>query len=397
MKHSVHLLALMTLTLTACGGGGGGGGGGTFTPPPSAAVVAARAPDYSSGAISLVDAAAPFSAQNNLPPNNTADIFVRSGGDHYFVIQRFRSDKIQRFSVADPTTPEFTYSTQDMGDTTDSNPSDLVILSPTKAYLLRYGSGKLWIVNPSATNESDFKIGEINLAAYDSDGVPEMTAGLIKDGLLYVLMQRLDNFVANRDGFLAVIDTVTDTEIDTDDKPDNLKGLRLPTRNPSGLVANPGNDDLIILAVGSYDSSFNPVYDGGILRVDTVALTVQKLVDDGTAASAPYGQFTDLAVTDLHRAYFIGSEGFFGNQNLYRFDPTSTAAPTQVAVAQGIRLSTLAYDGNGHLWLGRSEDAAPGLTVLDVDVASETVVHALIDTVQTPINIDFVSAPAAAP
>ncbi|MGQ0502153.1 MAG: hypothetical protein ACT4P0_06025 [Panacagrimonas sp.] len=393
MKQTVPLLALMSLTLAACGGGGGGGGGGVSTPPATAAVVAARAPDFSSGAVSLVDLTAPFAAQNNLPPNDTSDIFVRSGGDHYFVVQRFGSDKILRFSVADPDTPEYTYSTQDAGDSADSNPSDLVILSPTKAYLLRYGSGKLWIVNPSATREQDFKTGEIDLSAYDSDGVPEMTAGLIKDGLLYVLMQRLDNFAANRDGFLAVIDTVTDQEIDTDDKIGNLDGLRLPVRNPSSLVANPANDDLLVLAVGGYDSSFNPVYDGGILRVDTVALTVQKLVDDGTVGAAPYGQFTDLAVTDLHRAYFIGSEGFFGAQDLYRFDPTSTAAPQPVAAAQGIKMGALAYDGEGRLWIGRTETAAPGLTVLDVSVASEAVVEDLIDTVQTPINIDFVTAP----
>ncbi|MGQ0699159.1 MAG: hypothetical protein ACT4PZ_13055 [Panacagrimonas sp.] len=388
MKHSVHLLALLSLTLAACGGGGGGG---SSAAPATAAVVATRAPDFSSGAVSLVDVATPFTAQNNLPPNDSSDIFVRSGGDHYFVVQRFGTNKVQRFSAADPNSAVYSYSTQDAGDSAQSNPSDLIILSPTKAYLLRYGSDVLWIVNPSAATEAQFKLGEIDLSQYDDDGVPEMTAGIVKNGLLYVLMQRLENFSATRNGYVAVIDTGSDEEIQTG--ADALLGIELPLRNPGSIVSNPGNDDVVVLAGGGFDSNFDPVFDGGIVRIDTGDFSTSLLVDDGSGSTTPFGQLQDLVIVGANRGYFIGSEGFFGNQNLFRFDPTSTAAPVPVAVAQDIKLGALAFQGDGRLWLGRNEVADPGLTVLDVSATPETVVEDLIDTVLTPINIDFLTSP----
>ncbi len=46
------------------------------------------------------------------------------------------------------------------------DPYALVSLSETKAYLLRYGSDKVWVVNPQAENSEDFKIGELDLSGY---------------------------------------------------------------------------------------------------------------------------------------------------------------------------------------------------------------------------------------
>ncbi|WP_420467242.1 hypothetical protein [Panacagrimonas sp.] len=402
MRLSVYRLTLpaLSLILTACGGGGGGGNFGA-EPPATAAVVATRAPDFSSGAVSLVDFEAPFEAQNNLPPNGSSDILVRSGGDHYFVIERFNANRVQRFAVSDPSTPVYQnggYSTQDADDTTQSNPADLVILSPTKAYLLRYGSDVLWIVNPSATTEAAFKIGEIDLSHYDTaDNVPEMTAGLIQDGLLYVLLQRLENFSAVKSGYVAVIDTINDEEIDTDSVSGNLPGIELPVRNPSGIAANPGNDDLIVLAAGGGefvppDFDFVSAFDGGIVRIDTGAFSSELLVDDGSPGAAPFGQLTELAVVAADRAYFYGTEDF-ASETLFRFDPTSSAAPVAVSVAQDVRLSALSADAQGRLWLGRAELETPGLTVLGFADGTETVIEDRIDTVLTPINIDFVSAP----
>lgn len=385
---------LLPLALTACGGSGS-----SFGPDPAplatAAVVATRAPDFGSGAISLVEAQTPFTARNNLPPSETSDILVRSGGDHYFVIQRFGTDRILRFADDDPNTPVYSYSTQDPDDTESSNPADLLILSPTKAYLLRYGSDALWIVNPSAASEAEFKIGEIDLSAYDPDGIPEMTAGVIKQGILYVLMQRLENFFPTRNGYVAIIDTATDQQIDTGvANPDDLPGIELPLRNPGQVLSNPGNDDLVILSGGGVDPvTFDPLFNGGILRFHTVSYDTDLLVDDGEADSPPFGQFTDLAITATDRAYFVGSQGFFGTQTLFRFDPTGNAAPVPVGVAQDIGIGTLAADSQRRLWLGRTETATPGLTVLDASGQTETVIEDLIDTVLTPINIDFLSSP----
>ncbi|MFT6905415.1 MAG: hypothetical protein ACJAS1_002071, partial [Oleiphilaceae bacterium] len=76
-----------------------------------------------------------------------------------------------------------------------SNPYEMHFVSDSKAYILRYGSPSIWIVDPSvsAADEENFKIGEISLSAYDEDRIPEMVAGLISGNKLYVVMQAMDS------------------------------------------------------------------------------------------------------------------------------------------------------------------------------------------------------------
>ena len=397
MNMKPYLLALPSLLLAACGGGGG-----SDDPEfADAAVVAVRASNYSSGAVSLVQTESPFTAQNNLTPNDSSDLAVRSDGDHYFLIEKYGSNRISRFEAGN-TTPIYTYATQSAEETNariQSNPYDIVVASATKAYLLRYGSSKIWIVNPTAANEASFKTGEIDLAAYDSDGVPEIAAGLIKDGKLYVAMQRLQFFSATQDSYVAVIDTATNTEIQAAAAGSELKGIRLPIRNVGSLVAVPGSSAILAIGVGAttYNEDYTvstPAYDGGIASINSSSYAATLLVDDGDATTHPYGQFGDLAVVASDRAYFIGSTGFAANQTLYRFNPSS-ASPTPVAVSGygPLELGSLAVDPNGNLWVSRTGATAPGLSVLGFSGGTETTIKALIDTVLTPINIDFVTVP----
>ena len=381
MKLKPCLLLLPTLLLAACGGGGHGHD--NDTPTANIAVVAARAGDYSSGAVSLVERTAPFTAHNNLNAT-VSDIAVRADGDHFFMLRKFGSNQISRYETATPTTATYTYSTND-DDGLDSNPYDIVVASPSKAYLLRYGSGKLWIVDPSASDEADFKTGEIDLSAYDADGVPEMSAGLIRDGKLYVALQRLQNFAATQNGHVVVIDIASDA-VEQD--------IELPVRDPVRLLALPDSDDLLVVADGGYDGAFGTQYDGGIVRLDPIAGSATLQIDDGDAETHLYGTFVDAVIADGHRAYLIGSNGFGDTANsLYRFDPASDAAPLAVDGFTDGDFGSLAVDPDGQLWIARTSAAAPGLTVLGFDGDSETVDSALIDTVLAPINVDFGYAP----
>ncbi len=402
MTFKPYLLALPALLLAACGSSGGGDDdddGGSPEPQfADAAVVATRAPDYTSGAVSLALAQAPYTAQNNLTPTDTSDIAVRADGDHYFLIQRFGSNLISRYAAGN-TTALYTYSTQSPEDTAggvDSNPYDIIVASDTKAYLLRYGSSKIWIVNPTATSEAAFKTGEIDLAAYDADGVPEIASAVIKDGKLFVLMQRLEFYSATQPGYVAVIDVATDQEITAVTRESGLKGIELPLRNPSKLVAVPGESEILVVAAGDYGSypSYVPAYDGGIAEIESDDYDVKLRVDDGDATTHPYGQIVDIAVVSDDRAYFIGSAGYGADQTLYRFDPDADA-PVPVAVAGFApqALGTIAVDPSGQLWVSRTGETAPGLSVLGYAGGTETVVQELIDTVLTPINIDFVTVP----
>lgn len=393
MRAKFPLILPAVLLLSACGGNGGDDPVCCDPVVPTVdAVVATRAPDYSSGAVSLVETVAPYTARNNLSPT-TSDIAVRADGDHYFLIERSTGHMIKRFEVGNPNTPTWAYSVLDSGEST-ANPYDIIVASDDKAYVLRYDSGKLWIVNPSAATEAEFKIGEIDLSAYDADGVPEMSAGLIVDGKLYVAMQRLQSYAATQSGFVAVIDTDTDQEITTSQRDDGLKGIELPARDPVKFAPLPSGN-LLVLADGGYNGSFAETYEGGVVLIDTTQYTASLEIDDGDTAEHPHGQFVDFTVTDSGSAYLIGSTGFFGTQTLYRFS-TQMADASLVAV-DGFSdqlLGSVEVDPAGRLWLTRTDDSAPGLTVITIENGVETVTQALIDTELTPMNLDFVEVPA---
>lgn len=393
MKILRTCLLLPAVLLAACDGGSNANNAPLFA---DSAVIATRATDFSSGAVSLIAATAPFTARNSVAASATSDLFVKSGGDHYFVVKRFLTNQVLRYAASNPATPVYTYSTQDATDgTTESNPSDLLIVSDTKAYLLRYGSGKLWIVNPSATTEAAFKIGEIDLSAYDVDGVPEMTAGIVRNGRLYVAMQRLESFAAVKTGYVAVIDIATNSEIDTQPTTDGLKGIELPVRDPVSLAGIPGSNNILVLADGGYGGApdFAQLYEGGIVRIDTAANSATLVFDDGDATTHPFDFFADIATVTSDRAYFIGSTGFGATQTLYRFNPNTTAAPVAVPGFQAVAMGSLAVDPNGKLWVTRTSSTQPGVSILGFTSGAETVDASLIDTVLTPINIDFITVP----
>lgn len=400
-KLLLPLLLPLTLTLAACSDDNDG----PNVEFKDVAVIATRAPDYSSGAISLVDQTT-FDSQNGLAAT-TSDIAVRSGGDHYFLIERFGSNQIKRFDADDPDQSVRTYSTEDANETAQSNPYDIIIAKPDKAYLLRYGSGKLWIVDPSATTEEPFKTGEIDLSAYDADGVPEMSSGLIKDGKLYIAMQRLESFAAVKSGYVAVIDIATDQEITAGAAAAPLKGIELPIRNPSRLVSDPASRKIYVAGDGGYDGSFAALYEGGIVAIDPAnSYETTLLLDDGTPEDAPYGLITDFVAITRSLGYFIGSTGFLDNQTLYRYDLSENGEVVAVEGLQDVGLTNgMGVDAEGQLWVGRTEtppteteEGKPaGLTVLGFASGTETVVAPLIDTVLTPINIDFVTVEETTP
>ena len=361
------------------------------------AVVAAASTDYQSGAISLVQTTTPFTAQNS-EDATISDISVRAGTDHFFIIQRYGTDQISRYEASSPSMPTYTYSTND-SDSVDSNPYDIVELNSTKAYLIRYGAGSVWIVNPSATTEADFKIGEIDLSQYSSSGVPEMSAGLISNGKLYVAMQVLDeNFNATQPGYVAVIDTSTDTEITTGSSSAPLKGILLPTYDPYRLVAVPGSDNIIVAADGGYaegNDGYSHVYNGGIVSINPDNGYATTLVlDDGDSSSHPYGAIVDVSVAAVDRGYFLGNSDVGGSDTLYRFDPTGATAPVAVTGFANLQLSAISvYPLDGNLWVGQPATTAPGLSVLGFANGTETVVEPLIGTVLNPLNIDFMTNP----
>ncbi len=334
------------------------------------AVIATVAADFSSGAHTVIskDDNGDRIALNELLPTGS-DITVAAYGKHFYRIERaFAGNNITKFAASDPQTVIWQYSTND-GSAVLSDPHDMVFVSETKAYVLRYGSNVAWIVNPSATTEAEFKTGELDLSVYDTDGIPEMDSGVIVGDRLYITLQRLVNFEVTQNAYIAIFDVNTDEEIDANIDA-TLNGIPLQIRNPTNIVYESVSNAIFVQGSGSF---FPVQYTGGIEKIDLNSLIGTVIRDDGDANNHPYGLITELAVVSDSILYFVGYEGFTDN-TLYKLDlTTAVITPTSVISLLNSQIAYLTVDAEGLLWVSDSANA----TVRIIDPATDTEVDAL--------------------
>ncbi|QTA85892.1 hypothetical protein [Desulfonema magnum] len=328
------------------------------------AVVVTTASDYTSGAHAVVTVdpvGGPRAAQINLVPTKS-DLSIAAYGNHFYRIGRYQMDHITKFDINAPDTAIWQFSVLSP-DTESANPHDMIFVSEEKAYVLRYGTANAWIINPSATTEDEFKIGELDLSAYDDgDGVPEMHSGTIADGKLFITFQRQDrsggygNWILN-DAWMAVIDTETDTEITTGFGNDTMHGIPLPAKNPQSIRYLEENNTIYVQCAGDL---MDAVYSGGIVSINPATYETSLLIDDGDEDNHPYGNIAGMAVVSPTKGYFVGYAGW-GDNSLYTFDPsTGNVEDLSIEYLNNKNLAgmeTGAYiDKNGMLWVCNATD-----------------------------------------
>ena len=272
-----------------------------------------------------------------------------------------------------------------------SNPYEMHFVSDTKAYILRYGSPSVWIVDPSVTaaDEENFKIGEINLGAYDADGIPNMSAGIMVNDKLYIVMQAMDASFIPGEAYMAVIDTTTDTEIVIGTNP--LKGFRLSVKSPVDIDVE--GDFVYVTGVGRYGSSTrDPEYTGGVEKISLVDFSSSLLVDDGDELSSPYGQISGLTIISATQAYFTAYSAW-QSVSLYGFDlSTGTVNSTPITGYDGVDIRSMEISPEGYLWLGLGSFTNPVIDILD------PLDESLVDSIaldRNPIQIRFNTTTAA--
>lgn len=378
-KRLPLVLLSLTLALTACGGDSSNTAPAEVSAREGVVVVATAASDFSSGAVELVSVADQTSSGSYHP--TISDIGVTTNGTDYYLYERFQADRVNKVNLNNPALFEWTYSAIDGEDGNSSNPYTLVFAQPDKAYLIRYGSDTAWIVDPTATTENDFKIGELDLSAYTPDngvGVPNMSAGTIVDGKLFISLQRLDSsFQPTNTAYVAVFDTTSDTEIDTNQESGDLKGIPLIGKNPMSLTYH---DSLGLLVQNQ--GAFTPDYTGGIDVVDVNSYAVEQRVDD-TAATGLIGS---TVIVDASLGYYL-SYGGWQNITLRAFNPTTgVVEDTAVAGLSAMDLRTLGIGPQGNLWVADATSSKPGLRVIDPASETET---GFVSTSLLPVDLAF--------
>lgn len=220
--------------------------------------------DYQTGYYSSLDLSPPYAHTVNVG-FACADGAVRVHGDRAYIVGRFACDHIQ---VLDATSLAI------LGQWSTgpgTNPQDIEVYSPTKAYISLYERDYILIANPQTGQE----LGRISLASFsDSDGLPEEAEMALVGDRLFVCMQRLDRphgYIAANPSYIAVIDCTTDALVDVDPSTSGVQAIPLTGRNPfSELAFDPVREKLYVAEEGDFGA-----LDGGAEFIDPVALQAE--------------------------------------------------------------------------------------------------------------------------
>lgn len=291
------------------------------------------APDYSSSAITLLQAPNADQLQldeNLLSTTVPADSDIAVHQQSLYRIGRYGFNTLTRYQIGADNSLTLNWQYSVNGNEANANPYRVVFASDEKAYVIRYGANSILIINPSvgANDSEHFILGEIDLSHYVSEqrpfDVPNMADAQVIDGVLYVLLERLEGFAPGEaNSYLVLIDTLSDSEITAYSATAPLPGIELPVKNAASLTYF--DQALYLVGKGHFYAQTDAPYkySGGIVKVDLNDHQATLLLDDGTAQQHPYGNIADLTIVNANQAYFVGSTEY-GNDQLYVFDPASS-------------------------------------------------------------------------
>jgi hypothetical protein len=217
------------------------------------------ATDFATGNVADVAFGAPPAATCNVAPT-CADAVLRHHQGLLYVVERFGCDNIR---VLDPNAGFGVVRQFSVGN--GANPNDIAIVSPTRAFVTRYETAELWIVDPKAGTF----VGSVSLAPFaDADGIPEMNRMAVRNGRVFVTLQRVDRdngFTPTDSSQVVVLDATTNALVDCDPVAPGVQGILLPFQNPTTEIVVDGAGRLVVGCTGAYGA-----LDGGIARIDPV-------------------------------------------------------------------------------------------------------------------------------
>ena len=348
---------------------------------PAFALVQTVAPDYSVFEVATLDAQS---------QQVVGGYYIKNGGDYVlnsyqsdvFHIGRFGTDTIEKYNAVDLDSQVWSYSTQDDQDSNSRNPYAIISASSTKAYLIRYGSDKVWVVNPQAEQAEDFKIGELDLAGYvptnNSSNTPNPSAAAITDGKLFIAMQRMSDAFSPNTAYVAVFDVSTDQELETSaNTDDNVKGIPLVGLNPLINSVTSFDNNVYITTRNSYsgvDLSMSQIE-----VIDTVNYSLDTVLSAQDIEGNTAGFINASVVVSASKGYFVANETFFSPSyfelsTVYQFNPsTGNILEANVAETGTEQISHIALDSADFLWLSVSNPTSPGVDIVDTDNNMKTI------------------------
>lgn len=308
-----------------------------------------------------------------------SDAVVRVVDGRVFVVNREGGDSLQEL---DPTNGYATLSQRSVGR--GSNPWSLTMLDDGTAWVPLYNDGALLHVDTLSADDGAFKVGDpVPLPAWtDADGRVEPMDAVLRDGVLYVLVQGLGDYpncTGDSRGWIHAMDPTTLAPVAAFG---GESSLELAACNPTSLAARADGTVAVGLS-GDFRARGRTEDDGGIEFIDLAAGTSSGLMVDESAL----GDRDIIAIADAgaHLWVALAGDDFDSEVRSLAYDGTLGPA-VWTADTGGVFDLDVAY---GRLWIVDRSVADPGVVVLDA--ADGSWIAGPIDTGFPPFDLDFVA------
>ena len=330
--------------------------------------------DYSTGSSSVI-----WLDASHTEESNVASVYSDAVSRYYnglvYVVNRYGGDNIQ---ILDPANNFATVRQFSVGS--GSDPHDIAFVNETKAYVSRYNTNDLWIVDPSTGAHT----GTIDLSGLaDADGICEMSRMIIVGGRLFVAVQRLDRnnyWLPATPSYIAVVDVSADTLIDTDPQTAGIQPITLSGTDPySDIEFDPYTGRLFVSCVGTWG-----VADGGAELIDPTSM---KSTGFMLTESSAGGDINDIEVLSADKGYAIVTDANFYNL-LVAFDPATGALTDTLYAPQSYTLSDIEVSGGRELFCCDRSATEPGIRIYNTYTNSEETSNP-IDVGLPPFQITF--------
>lgn len=312
------------------------------------------------GSIASVQMNDPHKIQKTLAITDSSDVVLRSFDGKLFVINR-SSGTIQVFN------PETMALLGNYSVGEKSNPQDLLVhqgkgyITRLDAHLNSENSDDLWIIEP----EKGTLIKSINLKPFaDDDGDPLARAAqmLLVEDQLFILLQDLSSkFKAVTYGKVVVLDTNTDTIVDTDPKTKGTQAISLVGRNPTSILHHKTLNKIFVTDTGFFDDAFNndiKTSYGGIEALDPTQLKSEGFVFDDLDFGGYLSSLT--LISETLAAVTVKA----GNIALLNPKTSKITNPSLYTTTDGF-IAELLVDRNGFLWIPENNPEKNGVVVVD--------------------------------
>jgi hypothetical protein len=270
-----------------------------------------------------------------------------------FILQRLSADAV------DVLNPINFAITKEFSVEPSSNPHDIELVAADKAYVTRFGSPLILVVNPTTGAQT----GTVDLSGLaDADGIPEISGIVNMKGKLYVTVSRLDRdngWEPVGDSYIVFIDAATGAvEGNVKVQGTNIVG------QPEWSAAL---GKFVISQVGSYGT----LADGGVQLLDPATNTLGAFVITEATLGGSLNKV--VCATETRCFAIIGVTGDSGsNTHLVEFNPqTGTVTGTRAAGSGWMYGDIALNDDNSELWLADRTADASGLRIFNVATSTE--------------------------